>query len=99
MRRAGLRDARLPEPRKAAGHPEEQALHPAVLSSAAGPLRAAAANADRGSPGPPVRLLPCPSGKAITASPACPGQAPRPPQARGVAGPGQQHSLGLAGPA
>jgi len=43
---------RLPDPRKAAGHPEEQALHPAVLSSAAGPLRAAAVNTNHGSPEP-----------------------------------------------
>ena len=43
----------LPEPRKAAGHLEEQALHPTVLSSAGGQLRAAAANTNHGSPEPP----------------------------------------------
>ena len=50
----------LPEPRKAAGHPKEQALHPTVLSSAGGQLRAAAANTNHGSPEPPIRLLPEP---------------------------------------
>ena len=75
----------LPEPRKAAGHPEEQVLHPAVPSSAAGPLRAEAANADHGSPEAPVTLLPCPLQKAIPASPAGPGWAPRPPHAREAA--------------